>query len=217
MACLSLKHRQLLAERGTRHACERGDLLFAQGTLPHSLFLVEEGLIKIECSSGAGRDVITELLFPGDVCGVLCGLDSQPYPVSAVCLTPVTVVEIPKDEFAAVTHEDEAVFGACSDICRVKMRFQRDMTVAMAVERVEQRAARVLVMLAQRLGRPGPRGIELDFPLGRQDFSELIGTALETAIRAISSLRKAGLLEEPAEHQMIITDWPALQRLAEGA
>lgn len=217
MACLSTKHRQLLSEHGTRRHCERGELLFAQGSTPHSLFLIEEGLLKIECSSGAGRDVITELLFPGDVCGVLCGLDSQPYPVSAVCLSPCTVVEIPKDEFSLLTHEDEAMFGACSDICRVKMRFQRDMTVAMAVERVEQRAARVLVMLAQRLGRTVNGQVELDFPLSRQDFSELIGTALETAIRALSSLRKAGLIQEPGEHHLVITNWPALQRLAEGS
>lgn len=215
MSCLSSHQRQLLKGHGHPHEFARGEAIFRQGDQPRSMFLVHEGLVKVTCSSGTGRDVITELLFPGDVCGVLCGLDSRPYPVSAICLAPTRVTEIPVEEFLALTASDEAIFGACSDVCRAKMHFQRDMTVAMAVERVEQRAARVLVMLARRLGKPGAEGMELDFPLSRQDFSELIGTALETGIRALSSLRKQGLLRESGDHHLVLPDWPALQRLAE--
>ncbi len=217
MSCLSPSQRQLLAERGHSHQLSRGDSIFRQGEQPRSMFLVDEGLVKVTCSSGTGRDIITELLFPGDVCGVLCGLDSRPYPVSAVCLTPTRITEVPVEDFLKVSSQDDGLFGACSDVCRAKMHFQRDMTVAMAVERVEQRAARVLCMLAKRLGKPGPNGLELDFPLSRQDFSELIGTALETGIRALSSLRKQGLLEESGEHHLTLPDWPALQKLAEGS
>ena len=60
--------------------------------------------------------------------------------------------------------------------------------------RVESRFARLFLKLADEHGRPGPAGIEIDFPLSRQELADLCSTTVETAIRVLSRWSKEHLV-----------------------
>jgi CRP/FNR family transcriptional regulator len=93
------------------------------------------------------------------------------------------------------------------------MRLQRQMLVGMAVERAEQRAARALLLLADRLGRRTPQGLLTPMVLDRQEFSEMIGTTVETAIRVLSRMRRDGIIHEE-KHHLVVLDEARLYHLA---
>lgn len=65
--------------------------------------------------------------------------------------------------------------------------------VEMATQQVEQRVANALLRLINQTGRKTPNGIEIDFPITRQDLSELTATTLHTVSRLLSSWEKRGL------------------------
>jgi hypothetical protein len=50
-------------------------------------------------------------------------------------------------------------------------------------ERVERRIARALLRLPQHAGRRVEGGVQIDFPLSRQDLAQMIGTTLFTVSR----------------------------------
>jgi CRP-like cAMP-binding protein len=88
------------------------------------------------------------------------------------------------------------------------------MLVDIAVERVEQRAARALLSMVCHLSETKLRGrVGVSATLSRRDFSEMIGTTLETAVRILSEFRRRGLISE-RDCELIAFNEPALRILA---
>ncbi len=189
------------------------EVLFAQGEAPRYVYVVLQGVLKLTRASVGGRQMITELLFPGDACDLLSVFDAQPSMVSGVAVSQqlVEVEYVPIEDFRRATERNPQLADSFLAGWRERLQFQREMMVSIAVERVEQRALRALMMLAGRLGRPNGRVLEMELPLTRQEFSELIGTTMESAIRAMSSFRKQALIRE--EHGTL--SLPPVQELRE--
>ena len=127
--------------------------------------------------------------------------------IGAVALESTEIYVIPLERFEKLTVTHPGLLLKALDCCRRKFGEQRVMLVGIAVERVEQRAARALLMLAEG---SAPR---LRVALSRRDFSELIGTTLETAVRVLSSFRKQGLVLEQ-EGELLLLDVEGLRDLA---
>ena len=81
---------------------------------------------------------------------------------------------------------------------------------------VERRIAQALLRLAQQAGRRTARGIEIAFPLSRQDLAEMTGTTLHTVSRILSAWESQGLVEG-GRQKLLILDLSGLSALAEGA
>jgi CRP-like cAMP-binding protein len=59
---------------------------------------------------------------------------------------------------------------------------------------VEERIARVLLEIADRIGKKNKDTIIIDAPLTRNDIAEMTGTTVETAIRVMSKWKKMGII-----------------------
>ena len=65
-----------------------------------------------------------------------------------------------------------------------------------ALERVESRISSLLLKLAEKTGKKTATGeTEIDMKLTKQDIAEMVGTTVETSIRVMSRLTKAGLIK----------------------
>ena len=59
-------------------------------------------------------------------------------------------------------------------------------------------------------------GVEIAFPITRQDLAEITGTTLFTVSRAISAWDRAGLVEARRQH-ILVRDTLGLAQIARGA
>ena len=57
-----------------------------------------------------------------------------------------------------------------------------------------RRVARALLRLVREAGRRLATGVEIDFPVSRQDIAEMTGTTLYTVSRLMSSWEERGIL-----------------------
>lgn len=208
------------AERGaltpllTDRILPAGAPLFCQGDQPRCLFIILRGCVKVRACTGLGRDIITELLFEGDVCGALCALGGRPYPVGAQCIQPVVATTVGRNDFMAVVEDHPGLLCKAIACCRHKMLVQREMMIGMAVEHVRERTYRALVLLAAHVGVVTSEGVEISLELSRQEFSEIIGTTPETAIRMLSRLKKEGRIRE-REGRIVVLDTTDLPQLSQ--
>jgi CRP-like cAMP-binding protein len=85
----------------------------------------------------------------------------------------------------------------------------------MSSEQVEQRIAHVLLRLAKQAGRKTAAGVEIDFPISRQDVAEMTGTTLHTVSRILSAWEQRGLVEG-GRQRIVLRNPHALFGLAEG-
>ncbi|MHC2821873.1 CRP-like cAMP-binding protein [Bradyrhizobium huanghuaihaiense] len=65
----------------------------------------------------------------------------------------------------------------------------------MSTQQVEQRIAHALLRLAKQSGKKLDQGIEIDFPISRQDIAQMTGTTLHTVSRILSGWESQGLVE----------------------
>ncbi len=73
-------------------------------------------------------------------------------------------------------------------------------------QQVEQRIAHALLRLVKQSGRKVEHGIEIDFPISRQDIAQMTGTTLHTVSRTLSAWETKGLVE--SSRQKIIVREP---------
>ncbi|MFN8610857.1 MAG: Crp/Fnr family transcriptional regulator [Vulcanimicrobiota bacterium] len=192
----------------------KGSTLFRQGDAPNCLYILVRGCLKVTRAGDCGRSVITELIFPGEICGGMCALGCSSLSVGAVALEDSALWKIPVLSFQELSQQEPGLMLKALDCCRRKFTQQREMLVGMALERAEQRAARGLLMLVDEGDPQGQTATpRLRVNLSRREFSELIGSTVETAVRILSDFRKRGLVQE-TEDSMEILDLPGLRLLA---
>jgi CRP-like cAMP-binding protein len=81
-------------------------------------------------------------------------------------------------------------------------------------ERVERRVARALLRLIRDAGRRVETGLEIAFPISRQDIAEMTGTTLYTVSRVLSSWEERGVVHSDRQH-IVVTKPHALVVIAE--
>jgi CRP/FNR family transcriptional regulator len=193
LAPLRAEDRAALEPLCELRAYAKGDTIFAEAdpsTFIHFLFVGRAKIVK----ATPERDLILEILGPGEPVGAVAVFEERPFPASAIALEPSGTLSIPSREFFhLVERRPELVRRLLAGLTLRLMALNRrlaDMTGS-----VEYRAARLFATLAERLGKPRPNGTFVPLHLSRQEIADLVGTTIETAIRIMSRWQKDGLVE----------------------
>lgn len=184
--------REALAPLCRMRGYEKGETIFHEGDPADRIHFVVLGRVKIVKAAG-GRDVILEILGPGEPVGAVAVFEQRPFPASAVTLEGTSILSIPEREFFALLERRPEMMrhllaGLTYRLMMVNKRLA-DMTGS-----AEYRAARLFLTLADRTGIAKAGGIFIPLTLSRQEIADLIGTTLETAIRLMSRWQKDGIV-----------------------
>lgn len=76
------------------------------------------------------------------------------------------------------------------------------------------RIAHALLRIVSQSGRKTAEGIEIDFPVTRQDIAEMTGTTLHTVSRLLSAWEEQGIVRS-ARQKVTVTDPHALMLVSE--
>jgi CRP/FNR family transcriptional regulator len=193
LAGLKKDDREALAPLCRMRGYDKGDTIFREGEPADRICFVHIGQVKIVKAAG-GRDVIIELLGPGEPVGAVAVFERRPFPASAVALEPSGILSIPEREFFALLEKRpemmrQLLAGLTYRLMMVNKR------IADLMGSAELRAARLFLTLADRVGIPRGNATFIPLPLSRQEIADLIGTTLETAIRLMSRWQKDDLVE----------------------
>jgi CRP/FNR family transcriptional regulator len=193
LAPLTAEDRLALTPLCELRAYEKGETLFEEGQAATTIHFLFVGRVKI-VKAAPERDLILEILGPGEPVGAVAVYQRRAFPATAVALEPAGTVSIPEREFfQLVEKRPEITRGLLAGLTLRLMALNRrlaDMTGS-----VEYRSARLFATLAERLGRRQDEGIFIPLPLSRQEIADLVGTTVETAIRVMSRWQKDGLVD----------------------
>jgi CRP/FNR family transcriptional regulator len=179
------------------------------------LCVVKSGRVKILRHSRAGKDVVLEMLGPGEVFGAVAAMERRPYPAHAQAAEATVVLKIPAEAIIALGERHPSLIKEIALLIGRRLRAAHDSVKSLAVDPVEARLAAALARLAEREGTRGARGVALPFHLTRQSLADMTGTTVETAIRVVSRWLKDGLVVDEGG-RLVLTDLEALRALAEG-
>ncbi|HVT02983.1 MAG TPA: Crp/Fnr family transcriptional regulator [Thermoanaerobaculia bacterium] len=171
---------------------EKGEVIFREGEAADRIHFIYAGRVKIVKSAGS-RDIIIELLGPGEPVGAVAAFERKSFPATAIAIEPAGIVSIPEREFFQLLENrpemTRSLLGGLTMRLMMVNKRLADMTGS-----VETRAARLFLTLAERLGNPRDEGVFIPLTLSRQELADLLGTTLETAIRLMSRWHKEELV-----------------------
>jgi CRP-like cAMP-binding protein len=198
-----------------RHYTVR-ELIFSPDPSPESVYLLEEGLVRIYRVSESGAELTLGYVGEGEVFGELSSLDHVARESFAEAVRPSVVWKIPRLEFKRLTSKLESL-----SLCITLRLGERLKKVEMRIEDlvfrdVRGRMARVLLELAADFGRPleGKRGIAIDVPLTQSALGMLIGATRQSINEGFRDLRELGLIGR-SDRRVVLYKPEELRRIAE--
>jgi len=191
------------------------EYVFSEGEPAAAFCIVKSGHVKIVRHAKSGKDVVLELLGPGEAFGGVAVIERRPYPASAQTTEPTVVTKISQDVIVALAERYPSIVREMALMIGRRLRAAHESVTSLASEPVEARLAATLVRLAGREGVRNGARVTLPFHLTRQSLADMTGTTVETAIRVLSRWQRDGLLVEDQGH-LVLADVDAMRALAAG-
>lgn len=196
---LSPEDRRKVAEVSLVRTYEKGERVFSEGDPSDLIYTVVSGRVKIVKAIPGGKELIIEILSPGDPLGAIAAYEARPYPASAITLEDCVCVASKRAAFTNLLETcPSLVRGMLGGFSLRIIELGKRLT-EITGSRVEARFAQLFLKLADRLGRPHGSGVFVPLVLSRQDLADLAGTTMETSIRIMSRWGKEGVVETLAD------------------
>lgn len=193
---------------------KKKDFVFMEGDGAHTLFFIENGIVKTYKATEAGKEFITGIHKMGDFMGQLSLMNHKGiYLETATVIEDAEIYQIPKTDFIHLLYENKEVSHKFMDIISNNLVVVQEQLVNMAYASVRQRVARALLNLYEKGVITDTPGEGVDIP--REDFASIIGTATETAIRTLSDFREEGLITMGHARRILLLDKEALRDIAD--
>lgn len=180
-----------LAAVMSRKSAPKNRTIMKAGDPTDSLYIVLAGRTKVQMADDEGKEVILNVLGPGDFFGEMGLLEDAPRAASVVTTEPSEFVSITKNDFNALLKDN---YEMAMVIMRglVKRLREADRKIeSLALLDVYGRVARVLLEFSSEVN--GTRVIKNKLP--RQDIAKMIGASREMVSRVMKDLETEGYIE----------------------
>ena len=196
-----------LAGLSVERSFQPNEFIFWEGDEADYFYVIAQGRIKVVKHASSGKEFIIAFFEPGEMFGEVAAFESKPYPASAQALSASKVLGINRQNFLDFLATRPKVALRIINILGGRLRDAQGRLKDLAGERVEQRLARILLMLASRMGNT--------LPFTRQELADMAGMTTETAIRLTGGLSERGIIRT-SRGQLVVLDEAKLRALAEG-
>jgi CRP/FNR family transcriptional regulator len=204
-----------LAAVAREDTCRARDYVLMEDDPAEWLCIVKSGRVRIVRHSRAGKDVVLELLGPGEIFGGVAVIEKRPYPAAAQATEASVILKIPAPTVVALSERYPSVIRELALVIGRRLRAAHDSMKSLAGDPVEARLAATLLRLARRDGVRTGAGLTLPFHLTRQSLADMCGTTVETAIRVMSRWTRNGLVADEGA-RLVVIDAESLNEIAAG-
>lgn len=197
-----------LAELG-RHAVVRNypknTVIINEGDHSDSLYLIQEGRVKIYLADEQGKEIVINHQGPGEYFGELALLDDAARSASVMTLERSSFCVLSKDVFRDFLADNPNVaIGLIKDLTH-RVRALTDNVKSLALLDVYGRVAKTL------LGMATPQGdrLVIENKLTQQDIADRVGASREMVSRILKDLATGGYIHMEQKHIVIHDRLPA--------
>ena len=172
---------------------EPGQIIYSQGDVADSVFLIQEGMVKLVVVSKEGKEAVVGILTPGQFFGEgsLSGQSIRIGEVKAVEQSVVTAID-KKTMIEALHREPDLSELFMAFLLSRNTRIEADL-VDQLFNSSEKRLARLLLLLANFGKEENPEPIS--FKMTQEVLAEMIGTTRSRVSFFMNRFRRLGFIE----------------------
>jgi len=192
---LNPAHLAKVAQRSRERKLSRNEAVFQKGDVPHSIFVIVYGQVKLALPAANGNEKVVELVGPLQCFGEVAVLAESAYPVLAQAVSDTLLVQISKEAILDLLEADPP-FSRRLLACMAK----RTHTLIQDVEAYTQQtsAQRVVSFLQQHCLDTDPSEddrIQVTLPASKQVIASRLKMTPETLSRVFNELICAELID----------------------
>lgn len=173
---------------------DAGQSVFAEGTPVERFFLLLDGHVRVQRNTPEGDQIILLHIAPGQLFGIGAALGHRTYPATAIAADDCVVLAWPNRLWPDFVAQYDGFATRTYSVVGERLNDMHTVIVEMATKQVEQRIASAILRLITQMGRKVDIGIEIDFPITRQNISDMTGSTLHTVSRLLSAWEKDGIV-----------------------
>ena len=185
---------EILDQASTRRYDE-GAAVFEEGHDADRFFMLLDGYIRVVRISPGGEQIIVLHIPNGQLFGIAKALGRDTYPATAVTAAESIALSWPTRLWDSFAMQYDGFATETYKTVGIRVEEMNTRIMELATQQVEQRIANVLLRLINQTGRKVADGIKIDFPITRQDLSEMTGSTLHTVSRTLSAWERQGLVK----------------------
>lgn len=193
----------------------KGTTVFDQGTDADRFFVLLHGHLRVEKTTPQGQQSVVRYVSAGELFGVAQAMNLAHYPATAVAAVDSIALAWPSSAWQRLTAKYPGPAASALQTVGSRLQDTQARVLEISNEQVEQRVAHALLRLAKQAGKKVDAGVEIDFPISRQDVAEMTGTTLHTVSRILSAWESEGLVEG-GRQRIVLRDPRRLHSLADG-
>ncbi len=178
-----------LTQSSTLRQVAKGELLFYQDDLADAVYVVRSGLISIFLGMPDGRELVINVMRPGDVFGEIALFTDQSRSTGAMGREDAEVVSIPKQAFLNTVEEESDLLRRVLEMTALRLRMSSERESALAFLDASARIARVLLSLEKQTET---RGI---LEITQEDLSQHVGLTRQTVASTLGKWRRDGWVD----------------------
>lgn len=204
-----------ILDQSTSRRYDEGVAIFEEGAEAERFFMLLDGYVRAIRITQTGEQVTALHIPAGQLLGIAKALGRDRYPATAVTATEAIVLSWPMRLWDVFVSEYDGFATETYKTVGTRLEEINNRLVEVATQQVEQRVANAVLRLINQTGRKVEGGIEIDFPITRQDLSEMTATTLHTVSRLLSGWEKQGLVQSKRK-RITVLDPHALVVLSQG-
>lgn len=193
---------QLSIEKTVR----RGDYVFLRGTFGKVLYIIVEGLIKIEQPTERGKVKTLSLLGPGECFGEMAIITNLPRSASALALEDSKLFMLKREIFVSHLQNDPEVSLRIIEVLCQRLTEANEQIKSLTFDSVAARLANHLVSLAEKFGETEGGSWRIRIRLTHQELADLVGSTREIVTRTLKLFGDEGSVEIDANRNIWIRD-----------
>ncbi|MCA1288061.1 Crp/Fnr family transcriptional regulator [Salipiger bermudensis] len=196
--------REILDQASSRRYGE-GAAIFREGHDADRFFLLLDGYLRVIRTTPGGEQIIVLHISPGQLFGIAPALQRDTFPATSVAAAESIALSWPVRLWPEFTAKYDGFATESYKTLGTRLGQIQETLTEMATQAVEKRVAAAVLRMVNQSGRKTDRGIEIAFPVTRQNISDMTGTTLHTVSRLLSAWEKAGMVESTRKH-IVVTD-----------
>lgn len=179
-----------LDKRRDLHSYQKRQVLFYEGNPIAGVYFIQSGRAKIYKIGPEGKQHILHIAQSGDVLGLESIFAGERFTSTAEMIEEGSVWFIYKQTFFDLLQQNPPDAFQVIKILAKEVLSNEEERVDLAQSSVHERMARLLILHAERYGIQVNKGTRINLRLSREEMAEMIGTAVETAVRLLKELKE---------------------------
>ncbi len=196
------------------HHVRQNDVIYRQHDKAAYLRILVFGAVCLLHHTESGKDILIDLLQPGEYFGTLPLLGEDHYSETAYAHTDCCILAINGTDFEQILQSHPDIAIALIGINAQRLKKARDTIRHLASSPVEKRIAATLLSLAHKFGIKKDEELLVQLPLSRKNLADITGTTTETASRVMSHFQDERIIKT-GRKWVSITNLDALKQVSE--